>query len=136
MNLNLEEILNKNYIIYEYLEKKSKVKLLSKWIKEFPELVSSARHQNNHEGVHQNLVAEEFYRKISICNFYIFPDDDSDMPSYECVSAKPPDLSELVSDTITKCDELVVVDSEFRWSAVFVNHGSPQSVSLHFSRKQ
>ena len=135
MNLDLEEILNKNHIVYEHLEKKSKVKLLSKWIKEFPELVSSARHQNNHEEVHHNLAAEEFYRKIPKCNFYIFPDDDSDMPSYECVSAKPPTLSELVSDTITKCDELVVVDSEFRWSAVFVNHGSPQSVSLHFSRK-
>jgi len=135
MNLDLEKILNKNHIVYEHLEKKSKVKLLSKWIREFPELVSSARQQKNHEKVHHDLVAEEFYRKITKCNFYIFPDDDSDMPSYQCVSAKPPDLSELVSDTITKCDELVVIDSEFRWSAVFVNHGSPQSVSVHFSQK-
>lgn len=135
MNLGLEETLNKNHIVYEHLEKKSKVKLLTKWIKEFPELVSSARQQKNHEGVHHDLATEEFYRKITKCNFYIFPDDDSDMPSFECVSAKPPDLSELVSDTITKCDELVVIDSEFRWSAVFVNHGSPQSVSIHFSRK-
>ena len=48
MNLDLEEILNKNHIVYEHLEKKSKVKLLSKWIREFPELVSSGRQQKNH----------------------------------------------------------------------------------------
>jgi hypothetical protein len=29
----------------------------------------------------------------------------------------------------------VVVDAEFRWSAVFVNHGAPELVGRHFTEK-
>ncbi len=54
------------------------------------------------------------------------------MPSYLCLSAKAPELSDLVSDVFTRCDELVVVDRGFTWSAVFVNHGAA-GPSRHFS---
>ena len=135
MNLDLEERLAKSDIAHERLAKKDKVKLLTRWVQEFPELVASARRQELRKGVYRDQASDDMYGRIPVCNFFILPDDDSGMPSYTCVSARPPDLSELVSDTFTKCDELVVVEAGFRWSAVFVNHGAPQLAGRHFSRK-
>ena len=65
-------------------------------------------------------------------DIYVLPDDKSEMPSYFCWVDTMPDLHELVSDTITSCDELVIISADFAWSAVLVNHGSPQFVGRHF----
>ena len=135
MNLDLEEQLVQRTIGFKRLAKAQKVKLLAQWSRAFPDLVASARHQAVREGVCRDKDADEAYARLSLCDFYILPDDDSGMPSSGCFSARPPELAELVSDTFTKCDELVVVDTSGRWSAVFVNHGAPQWVGRHFSRK-
>ncbi len=134
MNLDLEKRLAREEISHERLAKARKVKLLTQWSRTFPELVASARHGEVCEGVCRDKAAEQPYARLPACDFYILPDDHSAMPSYACFSASPPELSELVSDTFTKCDELVVVDRSFRWSAVFVNHGA-SLVGKHFSQK-
>ena len=134
MNLDLEERLAREEISHELLVKAQKVKLLTKWSRTFPELIASARHGEVREGVCRDKDAEQPYARLPVCDFYILPDDHSAMPSYACFSASPPELSELVSDTFTTCDELVVVDRIFRWSAVFVNHGASLP-GTHFSQK-
>ncbi|MBC8439327.1 MAG: hypothetical protein H8D87_06550 [Deltaproteobacteria bacterium] len=133
MNLDLEERLAREEISHERLAKAQKVKLLTRWYRVFPELVASARHGEIREGVCRDSAADEPYAALSACDFYILPDDNSGMPSYTCFSASPPELSELVSDTFTICDELVVVDGNFSWSAVFVNH--MWLVGKYFSHK-
>ncbi len=134
MNLDLEERLEREEISHERLAKTQKVKLLTQWSRTFPELVASARHGQVREGVYRDKAGDEPYARLPACDFYILPDDNSGMPSYACFSASPPELSELASDTFTRCDELVVVDRNFRWSAVFVNHGA-SLVGKHFSQK-
>ncbi|MEX2466259.1 MAG: hypothetical protein WD995_05080, partial [Gemmatimonadota bacterium] len=133
MNLDLKKRLTRDEISHERLEKAQKVKLLTRWSRVFPELVASARHGEVREGVYSDSASDEPYATLPACDFYILPDDHSGLPSYACFSARPPELSELVSDTFTKCDELIVVDWDFRWSAVFVNH--MWQVGKHFIHK-
>ena len=135
MNLDLEERLVREGIRHDRLTKAEKVKLLARWSRTFPELLASARRGEEFEHVRRDKAAQEQYAGLPACDFYILPDDASGMPSCACFAAHPPDLSELVSDTITTCDELVVVDCSFRWSAVFVNHGAA-FVGIHFSGQE
>ncbi len=135
MNLHLEEQLKQSGVTHERLSKSQKVNLLARWVKTFPDLVASARHQQPRDGVHRDKGADERYARLPAGEFYVLPDDDSGMPAYACSSVRVPDLSELVSDTFTKCDELVLVDTSFHWSAVFVNHGAPELVGRHFTQK-
>ena len=134
MNLDLERILVKHGVAFERLRKAQKVKILMQWTRSFPELLASARHQEYSEGVVRDNEADEEYENLPSCDFYILPDDESGMPSVECFSAKPPGLRDLVSDMFTECDELVLVDKGFSWSAVFVNHG-PSLPGLYLSFK-
>ena len=124
MNLDLEKRLLRDAISHERVTKSQKVKLLTKWTRLFPDLVASARRGEVLGGVCRDKHADEAYAGRSTCDFFVLPDDDSGMPSYACLAAHPPELSELVSDTFTKCDELVVIEKDFGWSAVFVNHGA------------
>jgi len=119
-------------VTFSRLRKSEKVKILARWAKEFPELIASARHQHAVEGVYRDKAADERYAEIPGGEFLILPDDDSAMPAYSCSADKMPVLVELVSDTIAKCDEIIVVDEDFYWSAVLVNHGSPELVGRHF----
>lgn len=135
MNLDLEHLLERHRISHERISKSQKVKLLARWVRTFPELVASARHREARGGVARDEPADEQIARLSGSEFYILPDDASGMPACACVSEAVPDLSALVSDTFTKCDELVVIDADFRWSAVFVNHGTPEFVGRHFTRK-
>ena len=135
MNLDLEERLVREGIRHDRLTKAEKVKLLARWSRTFPELLASARRGEVFENVPRDKAAQDHYAGLPTCDFYVLPDDASGMPSCACFAAHPPNLSELVSDTITKCDELVVVDSSFRWSAVFVNQGA-SLVGIHFSRQE
>jgi hypothetical protein len=134
MNLDLEKRLDECGVTYEPLSKSQKVKLLARWGKAFTDLAAVARRGEAREGVHQDAAAEERYAALPGGEYFVLPDDDSAMSACACSSEKPPDLTELVSDTITKCEELVVVDGDFQWSAVFSNHGSPQMVGRYFSR--
>lgn len=134
MNLDLEEFLEQHGITHERVSKSQKVRLLARWVNTFAELVASARHREAHGGVARDKTADELIARLAGSTFYILPDDASGMPAYACVSNTVPDLSALVSDTFTKCDELVVIDADFRWSAVFVNHGTPEFVGRHFTQ--
>jgi hypothetical protein len=108
------------------------VKLLARWTKLFPELVLSARRGQHSPNVARDAATDGLYRKLRDEEYFVIPDDSSGIPSYLCQSEVMPELQELVSDTITRCDELVILASDFRWSAVLVNHGSPQFVGRHF----
>ena len=132
MNLDLEARLQACGANFSRLSKSDKVKLLAHWTKEFPELVGSARRGEHSPQVARDKAADVLYAELHDQHFYALPDDRSGMPSCECSAKVMPDLHELVSDTITQCDELVIVSSDFQWSAVFVNHGSPQLVGRHF----
>ena len=123
MNLDLEKRLASDQIPNIRLKKAEKVKLLRRWTNSFPNLLGAARRGETHDGVHQDRFADGSYDDLPPCDFYILPDDDSGMPACFCSSAKPPALSQLVSDTFTNCEELVIVAANFGWSAVFVNHG-------------
>jgi len=135
MNLNLQIRLEESGVTISNLSKSEKVKILARWTKEFPHLIQAARHGQRELSVAYDCVADVHYRKLHDEEFYVLPDDHSGMPSYICQAETMPDLSELVSDTITQCDELVILASDFSWSAVLVNHGSPQLVGRYFQNK-
>jgi hypothetical protein len=132
MNLDLESRLKACGSIHSRLTKSEKVKLLARWTAEFPDLLASARRGQSSPYVARDSEADLLYGRQWDLDIYVLPDDNSGMPSYFCWVDKMPDLQELVSDTITSCDELVVISDDFAWSAVFVNHGSPQFVGRHF----
>jgi hypothetical protein len=132
MNLDLESRLKACGSIHSRLTKSEKVKLLARWTAEFPDLLASARRGQASPSVARDNEADLLYGAQRDVDIYVLPDDKSAMPSYFCKVDTMPDLQELVSDTITSCDELVVISADFAWSAVFVNHGSPQFVGRHF----
>jgi hypothetical protein len=134
VNRSLEQALAEQEIEFEPLEKREKVKLLARWAKAFPELMQSARMHRRFPAVARDAQAESECASLAAGAYYVLPDDDSGMPSYSCSSPQLPDLSELVSDTVVTCDEIVIVDRDFQWSAVLVNHGSPENVGRHFMR--
>lgn len=132
MNLDLQDQLRESGVSFLRLTKSEKVKLLVRWTKEFPDLVLSARHGQRSPNVARDTAADGQYAKLRGEEFWVLPDDQSGMPSCFCQSDAMPDLHTLVSDTITRCDELVILASDFRWSVVLVNHGSPQLVGRYF----
>ena len=135
MNLCLEERLIEEGVKFTRLEKREKVKILSRWCKAFPELLTSARDQQFAAAVALDAAADQSLAKLETDEYCLLPDDASAMPSYRCISARMPNLTDLVSDVGTKCDEIVIVDAGFQWSAVLVNHGSPQLTGRHFLRR-
>ena len=136
MNLDLEARLPACGVSFSRLPKSDKVKLLARWTKEFPELVASARRGQNSPDVARDQAADLLYAERHDQEFYALPDDKSGMPSVFCRAATMPDVQELTWDSMTSCDELVIVSSDFQWSAVFVNHGSQQLVGRHFQTRR
>ena len=128
MNTDLAECLHRLGIECEVLSKSQKVKLLARWASEFSSLCNRARHGTDAPGVLAEVLAgndaEEQMRALAADSFHVLPDDASDMPSVLCRHASVPDLSALVSDTFTTCEEIVIVDAGFQWSCVLVNHGA------------
>lgn len=135
MNTSLENLLSEKGVRFTRLEKREKVKLLGRWNSAFPELLTSARAQQSVPSVALDAAADQLLRDVKADEYYLLPDDASAMPSYLCLSTRVPDLTDLVSDVGTKCDEIVIVDAHFQWSAVLVNHGSPQLIGRHFLQR-
>ena len=135
MNLNLQERLQECGVSFSALSKSEKVKLLSRWTRGFADLAECARHGGTSPSVSLDHAADTQYARFRNVEFFVLPDDPSGMPSFLCEAEALPDLRDLVSDTITRCDELVVLGSDFRWSAVFVNHGSPKLVGRYFQER-
>lgn len=136
MNPDLESRLRESGVTYSCLQKSEKVKTLARWTKAFPELLESARHGRRSPRVAHDAAADTEYAQLGGEEFFVLPDDPSGMPSYRCQAESMPDLHELVSDTITTCDELVIVASDFRWSAVLVNHGTPEQIGRYFQDRR
>jgi len=132
MNSDLEDRLRETGVTFSALSKTEKVKLLARWTQEFPQLLASARHGQNSHNVARDKAADDQFDMLVTDKFFVLPDDASGMSSYRCQAAALPDLRELVSDTITRCDELIIVATDFGWSAVLLNHGSPQMDGRHF----
>ena len=132
MNLDLQERLRECGVTFLQLSKSHKVKLLARWTREFPELLATARRRQKSSLVLSDSSADGRYAELRDQEFFILPDDSSSLPSYLCQADVLPDLQELVSDTTTRCDELIILASDFSWSAVLLNHGSPQCVGRHF----
>lgn len=124
MNKDLAELLDRMRIQFEAIAKAEKVKLLSRWSSQYSLLLRSARQGGRVPSVHVDNVADEKIRRLKAGCYYILPDDGSGMPSVLCYNEVVPDLSVLLSDTFTKCDEIIVLDFEFNWSCVLVNHGA------------
>lgn len=132
MNLDLQEQLQACGVTFSSLTKSEKVKTLARWTKEFPEVVQAARHAQRLPTVLHDNAADAQYSNLRNEQYFVIPDDSSGMPTYHCRSEALPELRELVSDSITRCDELIVLASDFRWCMVLVNHGAPQLVARHF----
>jgi hypothetical protein len=124
MNTDLADCLYRLGVECETLPKSQKVKLLARWASEFSHLCNRARHGTDAPGVLVGNDAEEQMRALAADSFHVLPDDASDMPSVLCRHASVPDLTALVSDTFTTCEEIVIVDAGFQWSCVLVNHGA------------
>lgn len=135
MNLDLQTLLQERGVKISNLSKSEKVKILSRWTKVFPDLIQAARHGHRKPEVEYDNVADSEYGKLCNQEFFVLPDDQSGMPSYLCSAETMPDLRELVSDTFTECDELVILATDLGWSAVFVNHGSSQLVGRYFQNQ-
>ena len=136
MNQALGDLLTASGVTVEPISKSAKVKILTRWTKDFPQLVAYARHGRRSPTVADDNAADERYGRLRNEEFYVLPDDASAMPSFSCRAEAMPDLRELVSDTFTKCDELVVVQTASQWSAVFVNHGSPELVARYYQDRE
>lgn len=132
MNLDLEIQLRDSGVSCSRLSKSEKVHILARWTKRFQELSAAARRNLESPNVLLDKHAEQSYNALQDEEFFVLPDDPSGMPSYLCRAGQMPDLTELVSDTITRCDELVIVAADFDWSAVLVNFGSPQRLGRFF----
>lgn len=124
MNTDLADHLDRSRVPFETMSKSEKVKVLSRWSSQFPDLLMSARHGHRARNVRFDNAADEVMKNHETASFFVLPDDDSDMRSVRCYHKCVPDLSLLVSDTVTKCDEIVIIDSNFEWSFVLVNHGA------------
>ena len=135
MNPDLQERLQECGVSFSALTKSEKVKLLSRWTRGFVDLAECARHGGTSPLVSQDQAADTQFAGFRNVEFFVLPDDTSGMPSFLCEADALPDLRDLVSDTFTRCDELVMLESDFRWSAVLVNHGSPQLVGRYFQER-
>lgn len=124
MDQDLTDILQQNGIEFEHIAKSEKVRLLSRWNSVFEPLIESARKGHRSSKVCIDNAAEVRIQTQPICAYFILPDDDSSKLSVYCRARAVPELTALLSDTYTKCDEIVVVDAEFSWSYVLVNHGA------------
>jgi hypothetical protein len=136
MNPHLQQRLRECGVAFSRLSKSEKVKILARWTRKFPELVAVARHGQDSRSVLRDNAADRHYEALRGQEFFVLPDDLSGMSSCLCQAETMPDLIELVSDTITRCDELVIVASDFSWSAVLLNHGSPQLVGRYFQDRR
>ena len=134
MNHDLADTLDKAGIEYERLSKSEKVRILSRWNSEFTALETSARSGDRVAEVPVDNTADEFLGAQKTRSFYVLPDDRSGMPSVRCRASYVPNLNKLLSDTYTTCDEIVIVDTEFIWSCVVVNHGA-SGVGKYFYRQ-
>lgn len=124
MNTDLADCLGRFGVECETISKSQKVKLLARWACEFSGLCNRALHGIDAPGVFAGNYAQEQMRALATDSFHVLPDDASDMPSVLCRHPSVPDLSALVSDTFTSCEEIVIVDAGFQWSCVLVNHGA------------
>ena len=124
MNTHLADHLDRSGIAFEAVSKSAKVKLLARWSAEFAGLLQHARHGQSVPGIVAGSEAQEQMRNLETGSFYVLPDDESGMATVLCRHRAVPDLWVLLSDTVTKCDEIVVVDTDFGWSCVLVNHGA------------
>ncbi len=136
MNRDLQIVLQQCGVTFSDIAKSEKVGILKRWNREFPDLARAARHGQRVPGIAFDNLADAGYGRLQHQEFFVLPDDPSGMPSCVCRSPTMPNLHELVSDTITRCDELVIVASDFSWSAVLVNHGSPQRVARYFRNRR
>ncbi|MEZ5853651.1 MAG: hypothetical protein R3D67_02495 [Hyphomicrobiaceae bacterium] len=124
MNTDLADYLHRLGVEFEVVSKARKVKLLSRWGVEFSPLRMRALRGKSVPEVDVDNAADEQMRCQKTHSFFILPDDDSGMPSVRCCHETVPDFSALLSDTFTKCEEIVICDVNFDWSCVLVNHGA------------
>ena len=124
MNQDLTDIIHKSGIEFDYITKSDKVRLLSRWSSIFAPLIACARKGHRVSTVYVDNAADELLEVQRTGAYYLLPDDDSGMSSVRCLAHTVPNLTALLSDTYTKCDEIVIVDAELAWSYVLVNHGT------------
>lgn len=134
MSKHLVDVLDQNRIGFEVLSKSVKVRLLARWSKEFPSLDARARRRAETPLVFVDNAADAQLDSLKTDGFFILPDDNSAMASVRCDAPTIPKLSALVSDTVTTCDEIVIIDSAFSWSCILVNHGTI-GVGRYFMRR-
>lgn len=132
MNLHLEALLQEASVTHRRLNKGEKVKQLSRWSRAFPTLITSARGASALRGA----AAEEAARGAPADHFFALPDDASAMPAYECSADAMPDLKHLVSDEVTSCQVIVLLDAQLRWAFVLENGGAPSLIGQYFSWKE
>lgn len=120
----LAKVVRECAIGFEGLSKSTKVRLLSHFNTEFAPLAANARKGVRHPFVLTDTAADHMLREQPIQSYYLIPDDESGQPSLFCKANRFPELGELLSDTLTKCDEIIILDADFCWSFVLVNHGT------------
>ena len=124
MNSHLTDILNADGIAFEVMAKSAKVRLLRRWNSVFASLSARARNGIASANLRVDKDADDFLASQSGGTIYLLPNDECAMPSVRCSVTKIPILTELLSDTYTTCDEIIIIDEAFTWSCVLTNHGA------------
>jgi hypothetical protein len=130
VNLHLQRLLEACGVAFERVPKGEKLRWLSRWNRAFPRLATTA---DFGDAPLRGPDAQEAARGAPAERFYVLPDDASAMPAYACSADRLPDLELLVSDEVTTCQEIVLLDAELRWAYVLTNGGSPELVGARFS---
>lgn len=124
LNRHLIDSLDAADIEFESISKSEKIRLLARWSAVFSGLSAFARQGTSSADVLVDTRADAFLASQTGVTIFLLPNDESAMPSVRCHVRAIPDLTELLADTYTTCEEIVIIEEGFTWSCVLLNHGA------------
>jgi hypothetical protein len=121
MSLVVEDFLRSQGIqLINAISRHQMVKLHARWQMTFPSLTESSRLlPDNRLNVCTDDEARQNYFSLGAIRFILL----SEGASYSCSANCPPDISRLTNDDYPDTfNELILLDEDFSWSLVLVNH--------------
>ncbi|MFN8917527.1 MAG: hypothetical protein ACK5VU_07775 [Burkholderiales bacterium] len=133
MKFDVEEFLSSKGVQFEALRRHEMVKLLANSTIIFPNLIQSNRIlREQNFGITYDEEAKKLYLSLGAICFFLLPSEGGLQP-YFCKANMPPDVSRLTNDNYShSCNELVLLDQNFLWCLVLVNH--MDSVGWYFEQ--
>lgn len=124
MAMGLTNRLEEDGVSFDIVSKSEKVRLLKRWGSAFQPLSLAARKGILSPGVLTEAKAEQLVLSAMPEGLvYVLPNDESSLPSVLCELSALNWMSEMTADSMRGCEEIVIIDQNFAWSCVLVNHG-------------